>query len=205
MQDLVEDLLDALGLGRPRPGDQLEQQDAEGVNIDLRRGGHATDLLGRHVIRRSQREPGPRERRVLALGDAEIHQLHHSAGGDLDVLRLDVPVHDLLRVYVLERAGDLQRQAQLAVQIAGPVGLDQAAQVLAPQVFHDHERPALVFAELVDPDDVVVADIAGHPRLLQEARFGFRILAGLLGEDLHRHGAADHRIPRPVDARHAAA
>ena len=94
----------------------------------------------------------------------------------------------------------------LLVQIAGVAVLDGVAQILAAQKLHHHEGAMLVvFAEIVNAEDVVVGDVAGHARFGQKARLGFGILAAGLGEDLDRHGAADHGVARAVDVRHAAA
>ena len=54
-------------------------------------------------------------------------------------------------------------------------------------------------------EDVVVRDVAGHAGLGQEALFGLGILAAGFGEDLDGHGAADDRVARAVDVRHASA
>ena len=79
VQDLVEEPLDRFagdGLGA---GEHLEQHDAERVDI----GGFgdllAEHLLGRHVIRRSERKSGLGHRQAFGFGDAEIHQLRFAA------------------------------------------------------------------------------------------------------------------------------
>ena len=56
-------------------------------------------------------------------------------------------------------------------------------------------RPVLfVGAEIVNADDVFVGYFAGRVRFGQEAGFGLLILAAVFGQDLDRHGAADHGI-----------
>ena len=42
------------------------------------------------------------------LGDAEVGDLHLAVGGDQDVARLDVAVHDAVAVRVAQRGGDLR-------------------------------------------------------------------------------------------------
>ena len=141
----------------------------------------------------------------LGLGDAEIHQLDLARTVDVHVVGLDIPVDDLPGVNVFERAGDIERDAQPVGHIAGMVVADGVAEVLAHQEFHHDERAALLFAVIVNADDVLVLDVAGHARFLKETRLGFGVLAGLGREDFDGHLPADGGIPRAVDVGHSAA
>jgi len=80
---------------------------------------------------------------------------------------------------VLKRPGHLQRDPKLTFQIAGLAVLDRIAQVLANQELHHDERPSLLFAVIVNLDDVIVLNVAGHLRFQQEARFCLDIGAAL--------------------------
>ena len=60
VQDAVEDPLDRVAADRLRAGDQLEQQDAERVDIHLLGDALPGHLLRRHVVRRAQHVPGAR-------------------------------------------------------------------------------------------------------------------------------------------------
>ncbi len=74
------------------------------------------------------------------------------------------------------------------------------AQVLAAQELHHHEGPVLVvFAEIVNPQNVVVRQAPGHPRFGQKSLFHVRILASRLGQNLDGDRAPDQRIQGPVD------
>src|SRR5688572_13412228 len=53
--------------------EQLVEHHAERVNVDELCNRLSQHLLGRHVIRRAEREPGFGERQVLCLGNAKIH------------------------------------------------------------------------------------------------------------------------------------
>ncbi len=99
----------------------------------------------------------------------------------MHVFGLDVAMDDLLRVDVFRGARHLQRRLELALQIASVAVLDGVAQILAAQEFHHHERAMLfVFAEIVNAEDVVVGDVAGHARLGQKASLGFGVLRSRL-------------------------
>ena len=75
-------------------------------------------LLGRHVLRRAEREPGLRHALAARLlhreRDAEVGD-ERVAALEQDVLGLDVAMDDAVRVRVLERVGDLARDAHRVV------------------------------------------------------------------------------------------
>ncbi len=124
----------------------------------------------------------------------------------MHVVGLDVAVNDFLRMDVLERARQLERDPQTVSRVAHRAVLNRVAQVLAFEKLHDHERAAFsVFTEIVNTDDVVVTDVAGQLRFLQKARLRLRVGAAFLGQDLDGYDTPDDGVPRPVDARHAAA
>ena len=78
-----------------------------------------------------------------------------------------------------------------------PVGDRAAAEQL-----HDHERAAVVLADVVDRDDVrVVGEPCGGARLALEAAAGALVLGEMGGEELDRHGAASSSSCGLPDAR----
>ena len=113
VQDLVRQPVE----GKP-PGEQLEQDHAEGVPVGG--GGHRAvrHLLGRHVLGRA----GSGERRLgRPLADQpEVEQHRPPLGGDEDVRRLDVAVHAPGAVQRDERPRQLgERRAQPLLAIGG--------------------------------------------------------------------------------------
>ena len=91
-------------------------------------------------------------------------------------------------------------------QIAGVAVAHGVAQIFAAQELHHHEGPVpLVFAEIVNAEDVVVGDAAGHARFGQKSLFDLGVLAAGLGQNLDGHGAPDERIESAVDVRHPTA
>jgi hypothetical protein len=83
--------------------------------------------------------------------------------------------------------------------------LDRSAQIAPDQKLHHHKRPALLFAVVVNADDVFVLDVACHTRFVEETLFGLRVRAALVRENFYGDGPADDGIARTVDVRHAAA
>ena len=113
---------------------------------------------------------------------------------------------DLLRVDVCQRARHLRGDLQFVAQIAGVPVAQGVAQILAAQELHHHEGPVLiVFAEIVNAEDVVVGEAPGHARFGQKSLLDVAVLAAGIGQNLDRHGAPDQRIASPVDVRHPAA
>ena len=90
----------------------------------------------------------------------------------------------------MDRSGDLQRDLHPALEVAQRTLLERRAQAPARQEFHDHERTPVVLAEIVNGDDIFVADVRGRARLKQKAGFRFGVGRGGTREDFQRHTAA---------------
>ena len=128
-----------------------------------------------------------------------------AVGIDVNVLRLDIAMHDGPAVHVVQGIGDVQRDAQAVIHSAQAAVADGLAQVFALQVLHHDERLAVEFAVIEHADDILVLEASGQLGFLQEPGLGFGILTGAIGQDLHHHGAVDHRIAGPIHVRHTAA
>ena len=131
---------------RPPAGEQLEEQQAEGV--DVGRGGDrlAGELFGAGVFG-GQRQagacfPSPRSPCAIGveeLGDAEVEQPDLAALGEQDVGRLEVAVDHEVNVGVVHRLADLFEQGQALVErrVAGcrrPTTSGSAVDVLEGEV-----------------------------------------------------------------------
>ena len=128
---------------RARPGERrlagehLVQHRAERVDVAARVDrALAHRLLGAHVLRRAEREARLRHalrrrrcctrERDAEVGDERVPVLQQ------DVLRLDVAMDDAVPVRVVERVGDLARDARRASSIGQlPLALEPRAQRLA--------------------------------------------------------------------------
>ena len=109
-----------------RPRDHLPHDDVEGVDVaDEVRHGRVDHELGRHV---GQRPDGLAARAALDLrlddAQAEVAELHAAHLVQQQIQRLEVEVHDVVRVQKHQTAGDvvqdlqppLQRQLRLRVE-----------------------------------------------------------------------------------------
>ena len=114
-QDLGHDRLHAASGERRVAGQHLVEHGAQRVHV-APRVDHALAhrLLGTHVLRRPEGEPGLRDampaRRLHRERDAEIRH-DGLAIVQENVLRLDVAMNDVVAVGVVERARDFARDA----------------------------------------------------------------------------------------------
>ncbi len=115
---------------RPVTAQQLVQKHAERIHIRRWRDRRALHLLRRSILRRHQAHRGrgwivgdvAREIRVQKFRDAKVEQLRHAFAGHQDVRRLDVAMHDLFLVRVVNGVANTAKQFQ-------PVGDAQLAVV----------------------------------------------------------------------------
>ena len=91
-------------------GQALVQHASQGVDIGPSVNVVAGEPLRGHVVQRSDRFPGDRQRRLPAAdrpGDAEVDHVNEVARGDQDVRRLDVAVDEVVGVRGIQGLGDL--------------------------------------------------------------------------------------------------
>ena len=190
---------------RQRAADHLVGHDPDCVEVRPGADVLAARLFGRHVGRRTDRHARVRGQRVAerldGLGDPEVGDLHAPVRGHHHVLGLEVAVDDSGRVgrgqagqHPFEHAGRL-REGQ-------PPHDGPERSALEP--LHGDIAGALVLEELVDGDDIRMAERPGQPRLAEEALDAARIGGVKRGELLERHVAVEVGLPGQVDERHAA-
>jgi hypothetical protein len=164
----------------------------------------AGGLLRRHVRRGPDDRRGGRQplsgdvARDPEIGDegpprpvlAPLHQ---------DVPRLDVAVNDSEPVRLVERERDLPDDPRLLLDGHRRVDLPER---LPGDVPHDDEGHVIGDAGLEDLADARVEDARLGPGLLQEAALRAR---GPALQELHRHGAPEAGVARPVHGAHPAA
>jgi hypothetical protein len=175
--------------------------------------GGGGDLVGGEPFRR---QVGGRAEQ-LAVGldlrpaddgrEAEVDDLR-AGRGEHDVGRLDVAVHQVLRVRGGERGGHLGQRPQRRPRRQRPVG-ESLGEGTAWQQLHHHvrHRPAVIAARLavvVHVGDVRVPQPGGGLRLGLDPGAGDRTGGVPAGEDLQRDRAVEHEVVRAPHHRHAA-
>ena len=93
---------------RNRSGCSLVEHRAQGVQVGALVDATAADLLGREVRGGADQRAGDGEVRVLlGFRDAEVGEADRTVGGDQDVRRLDVAVHETVAMGAVEGTGEI--------------------------------------------------------------------------------------------------
>ena len=135
---LHQHLADALALKRHVPGQHLEQNDAQGVRIDLAAVAAIGDL-GRHVVDRADALglPAPPAARN-EFRQPIVADLDH-AFVDEDIARLQIAMDDAVVVQIADAGADaLHPGHRLLGRHPVRTALDHVFQRFAGNVFHDH-------------------------------------------------------------------
>ena len=205
----LEQRLAVVRAERELPGQHLEEEDAERVEIALRGRLFAARLLGRHVLRRSEDGPLRGEARVhREVGEPEVEDLDEvlppAARAEEDVVALQVAVNDAEVV----RAGE--RGAHLLEDIDAARERHRSARQLArerhaDEVLHDEVELALFgLTDVVDVDDVRVVDAVGGARFAQHPGAQVGLAAQVRADELERDDAVDEHVTGAIDDAHPA-
>ena len=187
--------------------EQLVEHDPDRPEIRAVVGAARLELLGGHVGHRAADAIGPAgaagHRRAVGEqgGDAEVEHLHGAAGGDEDVLRLEVAVDDVALMRAGERADHGHRQLDGAPRwkLASAGGV---AKVRTVEMLEHHVGRPLVLVGLVDYDDVLVLAARRGARLAEEipGQSG-----GACEQHLDRHGPSEPNVAGEIDDSHPTA
>jgi len=187
------------GSPREASGEELEEEDAEGIEVRPRVDVVAQGLLRGHVVGRAEGGVGLRETRLVALeapGEAEIDDPGPAVGAEEDVAGLDVAVDDPGRVEGGEPFQDLDPDPDDVAdrkRSARPLPEGSARDEL-----HRQERTTLVLADVVDADEARARDRVRDLHLAPQAgEGGGRESVG--PQELEGDGAFQLAVPRLED------
>src|SRR5262249_32039568 len=118
----------------------LEGDAAERIQIGACVELFAALLLRRHVLRRADDEPGPRQTLALACArDAKVEKLYHQlvvASGQEEITRLEIAMDQALFVRRLERGQRLVQDRDHLLGLEGAARADHVLEILAVQALH---------------------------------------------------------------------
>ena len=193
--DLVERLHQAVGLERLAPDDQLEEHRPYAEHVAAAVDLGALDLLGRHVVGRSEDDAGGGHGGGGESGDAEVHDLHRAVLTDEDVGGLDVAVDDAGLVGVGQPVQHLQDDRHLAVEGERDPQAQRLEEVLPLEQLHGDVRRAVgVVPQVEDEHHVGVHELGHRPRLPLEAVLLLGIGGELPEHDLERDVPVEERV-----------
>ncbi len=195
---------------RDLAGQAFEQQAPQRVDVGPAVNVLAADLLGRHVMDRSQRSSHRAAGRLdRQLAEAEVGQVCPDRGltalfDHQDVARLDVSVDEPQFVRRVECARDLLDDRHDDVRRQRPAVSHACSQVAAGDVAHRDVQQLLNLAGVEDRDHVRMLEAGGDLRLAQEASAEHGIAGQVRRHDLQRDLTAQPRLLRSIYAPHAA-
>ncbi len=199
--------------------EQKEERAAEAVDVraDVGRRG-VLPLLGRHVVDRAHGYARLRQpsllRRVVApfgmeLGQPQVQQLHLTAATEHQVGRLDVAMHQLMFVGMLQAQGrladDLARRTSPQRPARRPAHADELLQVDAVDELHDQELDAARLAGVKGPHDVRMIQSSDRLHLAAETAQRLGIIKVTVRQDLQGDRLVEIDLAGLVDDAHAAA
>ena len=203
--DAGEDLAGVAAQEGAGSGERLVDQHPEREQVRAPVHGRARHLLGGHVRGRAHRHALRGEGlQAHVLGHAEVHQLHVAGLGEHHVGRLEVAVDDVAEVGVLERAGDARPDGGAHLGRQRPL-LDELVQGGPVHELHHHEEDVVLLHQVVQGDDVLVAEGGERERLAAEARHGLLVAHGVREHLLDGDLALQHLVQPPVHLGHASA
>ena len=170
----------ALGVVRRRAGQQLEQQDAGGVDVGAGVGAAVLDLLRGEVGDGADEHAGRRGDRAGLDGarEAEVGDLDPAVVRQQDVLGLDVAVHEPGGVGGGERHEHRLEQVERPRRRQRALGAEHVAQGAAGHPLHHQVGGAGVGvgALVVDGDDLGARQPSGRARLAGEPLDELRVV-----------------------------
>ena len=186
------------GRQREAAGDEAEQQDADAVDVGLRRRRAAREQLGRHVERRAGeiRDRGLVGQLADAAG-AEVHQHHAAAAIAHHVLRLDVAMQQAGRVHRGQRFAHLGPEQRRLAGAEPALLLDDLLERRALDQLHPEAGEAGGAGRAEHRDDAAVPDL-GQQAAFVDDDHRLVALRGF-GDELERDLAIELRIPGAID------
>ena len=190
-------LLHRRGDDRVFPGDEVEEHDADAIEIALDRRLLTAEDLGRQIERCPDETAGTGER----LAGPEVHEDDAAPGLAHDVLSLDVAVQQPGAVNRRERGADVQSdECRLAGTELAAIG-DELLERLASNELGPETDATVVLLGAVDLHDVLVAEPGQTSGLLHHPSLRVTCVGpGLVDmKQLQRDVAVELGVPRAKD------
>ena len=121
------------------------------------------------------------------------------------VARLDVAVHDRVRVRDRQPLAHLHHQVERVLERQVPDPLHVVVERLALEQLHHHVEPAVFFARVVHVDDVAMDHLAGDVGLAIEPLAGLLVALEVGHHHFERDGPTGPLVASAVDHAHRAA
>jgi len=186
-------------------GEQLVKNDAQAVNVGLRRRGLVADALRRDIGWGSVKLfVGTAVVAHGIFGDAEVGQISVVLLIEQDIGRGQVAVDDPAPVGDRQRGRDLVEQAGDGGQRPGAMPLDRVMEIAAAQPAHDQIRVVGLAPEVVERHDMHVLQPGDQLRFGFEPADKFGAVGVARQDDLDGDFALDSRLEGAINSREPA-
>jgi hypothetical protein len=202
----------------PRAGRHLVEDDADAPHIRALICALAAEHFWRHVRQRACNVAavianGGLPRGCSGLhcpvcgrpndhGEAEIENLQVALGCHDDVSTGQISMHDVSRVCVGDRLGDLQSESDHAWQ-GETVRWNQFRKRATRHVLHDDEHVAVVLADFMDRADVGMIQRGKYFRFALQGRETINVIGRSVQQNLECDIASEPGVVRDVHGAHA--
>ena len=173
--DALDDGKVAVAVKRSLPGEQLVQHHAGGEQVRTGVNGLALHLLGRHIFERSHHRAlrAGNVARILDTCHPKVGEFDAPAGLHQQVGRLDVAVHDLCGVGIVQRRQQVAHHGQRLLQRVALALVQVVFEVFTLNKLHHQIRDIAVTVGVVDAHDVGVLQARSRTRLGAKTRLVF--------------------------------
>ena len=172
-------------------GQGLVEDRAQRVDVGPPVDGLAAYLFRREVLGRAHHDAGGGAITGVGRGDAEVGQFRLALGGEQDVGRFHVAVHESPAVERRQRVGD-RRARRRDRQGVHRAEVESSAQIAAVHPL-EHDGGRRAGEGVVDGDEAGMGDRRRGAGLLSEPRA--QLVVGQMGvQDLHRHAAVEELV-----------
>ena len=180
----AEELGAVFGLEGGFPGEEVEEDAGEGVDVGFGGGGFGGDDFGGHVGGCADGAFGDGKGigGVVDAGEAEVGDFAASGAGEHEVFGFDVAVGDAKLGGVGEGFGGFGGELAGAEEVEGSAGFDHGAEGTTLDEFHGNVVVAGDIADFVDLDDGGVFEFGGGAGFADEL-FGAVGFGGFVGAE----------------------
>ena len=211
LQNRAERFDRRIALERARAAQHLVHNRAEREDVRSPIDQLAAHLLRRHVADRAEDDAGlggrHLERRSIFAGDraqlrdAEVEDLHAPFFGDVDVLGLQIAVHDPFFVRRRESMRDLQRDVDGFAR-RNRSAIEAFAERFTFQQLADEKRGAVGVADVVDRQQIRMIEHACGARFLLESLQTLLVAERHRGQNFDGHIAAEASVGGAINRAH---
>ena len=190
---------------RPRAGQKLIQDHAAGEQIRAPVSRQPLVLFWRHVSGSADFGADLRQHGRFDLGHAKVSNFDAPVVGNHDVGRLDIAMHHLAAVGMVERIKDFSHDANDFFEVKFVTLIEIGLQLFAADVLHRDKGDVVSLAIVVNGAHARVVEPAGRLCLLLEPVEQTLRLGGVervLQNGLDRNPASDNRVNCIVDGTH---